>query len=81
MNTGKTLFQFEKRSWNKISESLEEAHEHGKVLFQLFWNKTGTDPAILGVRLLPPPTFQGARANFFELISAHKRAEIGSEQG
>ena len=25
--------------------------------------------------------FQGARANFFELISAHKRAEIGSEQG
>ena len=23
--------------------------------------------------------FQGARANFFELISAHKRAEIGSE--
>ena len=40
----------------------------------------GMAPLFLGVLLLPP-TFQGTRANFFELISAHKRAEIGSEQG
>ena len=40
----------------------------------------GMAPLSLGVLLLPP-TFSGGASEFFELISAHKRAEIGSEQG
>lgn len=46
----------------RFSESRKDAGKHGKVLFQLFWNKleqTGTGPAILGVRPLPPPMRSG----------------------
>lgn len=64
MNTGKTLFQFEKRSWNKISESLEEAHEHGKVLFQLFWNKLEQTPQSLAYLLFPRQCVRGASELF-----------------
>ena len=76
-------------------ESIGKAHEHEKspahydvllvcsevcMACRRCAAHVGMAPLFLGVLLLPP-TFQGTRANFFELISAHKRAEIGSEQG
>lgn len=48
-----------------FSESRKDAGKHGKVLFQLFLEQTGTDPAILGVRLLPLPMRSGRGQKIF----------------
>ena len=52
-------------NWNKRAKPQVNTEKSCSNFFGANWNKTGTDPAILGVRLLPPPTFSGGASELF----------------
>ena len=72
VNTEKSCSNSKNGVGTRFSESRKDAGKHGKILFQLFWNKLEQTPQSLAYVLFPCRCVLSAGRRFFETISAHK---------